>query len=111
MNYKYPTIGLILAVLAAALLVVSGCASWYLGTTKATYDGKTFFWESSKNQEGLKATLGKDKDGNPIATIETTATTPEAAIAAAAEALKEAFVVLKDAMAMAKAAASKGAAP
>jgi hypothetical protein len=111
-KYKYATFGLILAALAAALLAVAGCgANFFACTTKASFnkDG-TWSYESCKNQENFKAEIGKDRAGNPLAKVETTATTPEAAIAAAAEALKEAFVVLKDAMAMAKAAASKGAA-
>ena len=102
-------------ILAILLFTTQGCVSMFTAKTTATYDGKTFTWESTKNQEGLDATLGKDKDGNPLATIKTTATTPEAAIAAAAAAQAK----FMDAMAgliqtltgVAKAAATKGAVP
>jgi phosphoenolpyruvate carboxylase len=61
-----------------------GCGvNQYTATTKASYENGNWYWLSNKNQENLKAKLGKDRDGNPIFEIETTATTPEAAIAAA----------------------------
>ena len=98
--------------LAILLSMSAGCGvSQYTASTKVTYDGKTWFYESNKNQEGLKAKLNKDGS----AEIETTASTPEAAIAAALqsnlELQKQIGALLQVLLPMAKAAATKGAAP
>lgn len=81
---------IMLASLLATILSMTGCASAdkFLGHTEAWYDGKTFYYWSNKNQENLKAALSKDKEGLPVAKIETTASTPESVVAAVAESLK-----------------------
>jgi hypothetical protein len=68
-----------------AVLLLGGCsASNYLGNTKASYSAANgFSYESNKNQEGLKASGEVNTDGSAKFSVETTATTPEAAIAAA----------------------------
>lgn len=76
---------------AAALLFLlafeSGCAEMYACKTTIVYraDG-SWQYESCKNQENLKADLSLDDKGklNKL-NVSTTATTPEAIIAAVAE--------------------------
>lgn len=67
------------------VLLLGGCtASQYLGKTVASVGGPNGFkWESNKNQEGLKASGKLNPDGAVEFSIETTSTTPDAAIAAA----------------------------
>ena len=69
--------------LACLLLISCGTqAKDYLGETEVriSKDGE-WYYKSNKNQELLKASIGTDQSGRPNATIETTASTPEAAIA------------------------------
>jgi hypothetical protein len=67
-------------------LAISGCATVdkYLGSTKASYSLGNLNWESNKNQENLKAKFTQSPDGTTNFEIETTATTPESAMAAVA---------------------------
>jgi hypothetical protein len=82
-------LNLILGLLALGL---SGCypASYFLGSTTVRYSAATgdFFYSSNKNQEGLKAKAGLDPETGKLTNldIETTATTPEAAIIKSGEA-------------------------
>jgi hypothetical protein len=77
------------AALAVCLSLTVGCgATYFTANTTATIakDG-SMSWSSNKNQENLKASFTR-KDGNIESfTIETTATTPEAAIAAAMQSM------------------------
>ena len=75
----------IIAALLVILLSMAGCAQMNLGSTKITY--KDFTYDSNKNQENLKA-KGKINPATGLLEfeVETTAVTPEAAIAASAAA-------------------------
>ena len=82
----------VLAILAVLLFLVIGFVgcmpvSQLTANTTVTYKdgkGKEFFYSSNKNQEGLDAHGDFDTDGNIKGlSVKTTATTPEAAIAAA----------------------------
>ena len=95
-----------------ALLLSAGCGvTQYTASTKVSYDGKTWFYESNKDQQGLKAKLSKDGS----AEIETTASTPEAAIAAALNSNLALQKQIADLMAVVlpliKAGATKGVVP
>ena len=71
-------------------LALTGCgASYFACTTKASYDPATgaFQYESCKDQQNFHAKMSQGEDGKPIAEVSTTATTPEAAIAAAMQSL------------------------
>ncbi len=75
--------------LVFALSLTQGCgASFFSCSTEASYnkDGE-WSYKSCKNQENFHAKIGKDSQGNPTAEVETTATTAESAIAAAANSL------------------------
>lgn len=76
---------LAVGVLLAFMLALNGCgANFFACTTKASYNADgTWSYESCKNQENFKAKIGKDAKGQPEAEISTSASTPEAAIAAA----------------------------
>ena len=71
--------------LGLALLFLAGCgANFFSCSTEASFNADgTWHYKSCKNQENFKAEIGKDKLGNPIAKVETTATTAESAMAAA----------------------------
>lgn len=80
------------SILGLSILIFSltGCglmAKDYLGETVVHIgaDG-SYDYRSNKNQELLKASIATDSNGRPVASIETTASTPEAAIAATAAA-------------------------
>jgi len=79
-------------VMFLTVLLGSGCSSAekYLGSTKASYTEGNFVWDSNKNQENLNAKYKKDGEKVEFQ-INTTATTPEAAMAAAALASAEAW--------------------
>ena len=89
------------------VLLASGCGvDRYLGNTKLIY--KDLQYESNKNQEGLKASGKFDPVGNLLEfSVETTATTPEAAIAAARQSDLEMLKLLN---ALAEQARSRGTA-
>ncbi len=76
---------------ATLLLFTYGCVSMFTATTEATYTpGGALTYKSSKNQENFKAKVELDESGKLRGfDVTTTATTPEAAIAAAAKALSE----------------------
>ena len=80
------------AALALLLSLEMGCARQFLGSTEASYGDYTY--SSTKNQENLKADFSKSPDGTTTFKIETTATTPEAAIAAAAQAYARSIELL-----------------
>lgn len=69
------------------LLLITGCASMYLGKTTASFEtpgGLKGSYESNKNQENFSASALVGPDGKITGVdIKTTATTPEAAMAAA----------------------------
>ena len=71
----------------AIISIIGGCASVdkYLATTTASYTpGGQFYYQSNKNQEGFHAVVKLDADGKvKELDIQTKATTPEAAMAAA----------------------------
>ncbi len=106
---------IILAVAGAILLsMTAGCgASYFACTTKASYDPRigAFSYESCKDQQNFKAQIGRDETGNTLAKIETTATTPEAAIAAAMQSLAKLIDAVVPLIEKAVAVGSKGTAP
>jgi len=73
--------------IAAVVFSVTGCASMYLGKTTASFEtpaGLKANYESNKNQENFSVTATIGEDGKITGVdIKTTATTPEAAMAAA----------------------------
>lgn len=78
-----------LILFVALVTLTTGCstADQYLGSTEASYDapGVKGYYKSNKNQQGFKASMVLGEDGKMrTLNVETTATTPEAAIAAAA---------------------------
>jgi hypothetical protein len=84
-----------------ACLFLSGCgASFFACTTEASFnkDG-TWAYKSCKNQENMKVKITEQANGRTVAELETTATTPEAAIAAASNALASMTKMLTDLMA------------
>ncbi len=69
-----------------SLLPMLGCGvGQYTATTEAQYNAETGSWsyKSNKNQENFEAKLVESKAGRQVLEVKTTATTPEAAIAAA----------------------------
>lgn len=110
-----------LAAAIALAVVLGGCsASNYLGTTKASYvPGGLVSYESNKNNEGFHGTATFDTDGKLKSfDIQTTATTPESAIAAVAaaqagmmRAFTELMQMLGPLLKTWAAAATKGAVP
>jgi hypothetical protein len=76
-----------LAVMFYAVFVQGCGAGYFSAKTIATYespDGYKVLYESEKNQEAFKAKIGLDQQGRINSLdIQTTATTPEAAILAA----------------------------
>jgi hypothetical protein len=67
------------------MMIVSGCGvANFAGSTEARYENGNMYYKSNKNQENFKAKLSLDANGKLTALdIQTTATTPESAIAAA----------------------------
>lgn len=90
MNQRVISIGV--GLLAAVLLSSVGCATVskdFTARTVASANKDGFAYDSTKNQENLKASGEIDPvTGAMKFSVETTATTPEAAIAAALEAQK-----------------------
>jgi len=84
-------IPLLLALGLVVLLSITGCASMFTSETVASYelapDGTVKAnYRSGKNQEGFRARVALDRAGNVTGfDLQTTATTPEAAIAAAVQ--------------------------
>ena len=74
----------LIAAFLSLLLSASCGVNQYTATTKAAYNAETGSWsyESNKNQENFEAKIGELK-GKPVLEVRTTASTPEAAIAAA----------------------------
>jgi len=109
MNYKYSTFILILAVLAAALLVVSGCGySAFAGKTKASWtmpDGKVIAYESDKETTGLEAEFNPKTGAFRVRVDKAGA--QESAVAAALEQSKAALELAKEALAVGMKAATK----
>ena len=101
------------------VLFVSGCglvgfkADQFTAQTKAAANKDGFSYESGKNQENLAATGEMNKDGTFKFTVNTTSSTPEAAIAAALQANAQAMQVMselfKELIPLAKSAATRGA--
>jgi len=77
----------LLAGMVAIAIMLSGCGvAQYTASTEASYETPSVkgSYKSNKNQEGFKADMEIQPDGKITKLhIETTATTPEAAIAAA----------------------------
>jgi len=94
-------------------ILVSGCgASFFACTTEASFNADaTWKYKSCKNQENLKAEVGQDKNGHPYGKIETTASTPEASIAAAMQSLAKLIDTIVPLLEKAVAVGSKGAVP
>ena len=65
---------------------LTGCANMFLGSTEVTFKDGEWKYSSNKNQQDLAAEIGTDPRGKPFAKIQTTSTTPDAAIAAALQA-------------------------
>ena len=108
---------LIVGVGLALLLALSwGCsASHFACTTEASFnkDG-TWSYKSCKNQENMKVKISEDAQGRTVAELETTASTPEAAIAAASSSLAKMADLLSALIPLlqkATAVATKGAVP
>ncbi len=99
MNARIPHI---LAI--SALLLSAGCATVdkdFTARTTASYkhNGTEVGYTSSKNQENFKADLEFDPQGKVTKLhVETTASTPEAAITAAANAQAQALKLASDAL-------------
>ena len=79
---------IIAAGLALFLSLTSGCgANFFTANTTASYElpnGEKLYYTSNKDQQGFKVHMGAGPDGKlRILDIESTATTPEMAIAAA----------------------------
>ena len=91
-------------------MFLSGCAQMFSDTTRAsvvkTGDGFSLDYNSSKNQENLKADIDPETGKMHI---ETTATTPEAAIAATPAAITKLIEELAPLIKLGAAAATKGA--
>lgn len=105
-----------LVLIGLAVLVVSmagyGCGvGQYTASTEASYDAKTGSWNyrSNKNQENFEAKIAEFKDGRQVLEVKTTATTPEAAIAAAMASFSKAVDALTLMIQQATAAAKTGA--
>ena len=77
---------------------LSACASAekYLAATEARYENGNWYYMSRKNQENFSAKISKDENGNPVLDVKTTATTPEAAMAMAAQANAEFMKYIAD---------------
>ena len=90
-------------------LVLSGCgaAQYTANTTASVGLDRGFSYSSNKNQENLKA-KGTLEAGKLSFEVETTATTPESAIAAALQTNLELLKLLNSAMAAGLAAGTKG---
>lgn len=73
--------------LCMLMLILCSCANQFSASTEASFKNGEWYYKSYKNQENLDASISLDKNGNPQAHISTSATTPEAAIAAAAKSL------------------------
>ena len=83
-------------------LLMSGCTTaQYSASTEASFskDG-TWSYKSSKNQENFKAKIAEAADGSKSVEVETTATTPESAVAAALQTNLEALKSLSAAMSL-----------
>ena len=99
MNARIPSI-----LFVSAVLLLAGCATVdkdFTARTTATYkhNGTEVGYNSSKNQENFKADLEFDATGQVTKLhVETTATTPEAAITAAANAQAQALKLASDAL-------------
>lgn len=90
---------LLYAVGIALLLSLAGCAQMFACTTNANYEVGKWSYSSCKNQENFKAYLVLDAEGRIKGlNIETTATTPEAATAAALAIGLEALKIAQGAM-------------
>ena len=85
-----------LIVLAAALLFAGCGAQQFTANTSASAGKGGFNYSSNKNQENLKATGEQAADGSFKFSVETNASTPESAIAAAANAQAAATKAMSD---------------
>ena len=72
-----------LLIALSLLLVGCGASNFTANTTASVNPANGFAYSSNKNQENLKATGEMSKDGTIKFSVETNASTPEAAIAAA----------------------------
>lgn len=100
-------------VITAFLFLFSGCsASHFACTTEASFnkDG-TWSYKSCKNQENMKVSISEDAKGRTRAELETTASTPEAAIAAASNSLAKMADLLSALIPLLQKAATKGVGP
>jgi len=105
--------------LTAFILLLSGCGvDRFLGSTTASYEitpsGPKIYYSSNKDQQGFKADVELDDKGKVKAFhVSTTATTPEAAIAAVLQSnlkFQEQFGdILKTFIPMVEQAVTKGA--
>lgn len=97
--------------LAVFLSMTVGCATvakdFTASTTASVSPANGFAYTSTKNQENLKASGSINKDGTVAFTVETTATTPESAIAAASAANSQALALISKLLDQVLAAASK----
>jgi len=84
----------IVALMALFLSLAPGCgANFFTANTTASYElpnGEKLIYSSNKDQQGFKVHMGAGPDGKlRILDIESTATTPEAAIAAAMQSMSK----------------------
>lgn len=106
---------LLSAAILAFLLSLSACgvSQYTANTTASVSPGNGFAYSSNKNQENLDATGDMNPDGTVHFTVKTTATTPDAAIAAALqsnlEAQKQLTAILQAIMPLIATAAKVGA--
>ena len=102
------------AITVLILVALSGCstADNYLGRTVASYEmmeaGPKILWDSTKNHQGFKATIGLSAGKVVSLSIETTSSTPESATAAALETNKKLVDLLQQSIATGQSIATKG---
>lgn len=105
-----------IGVALALLLSISGCVGQFTASTTVHYKVTApsgviteADWTSNKNEEGINVKI--DPKTGEVNLRVNKAGTPEASIAAALENSKEALGLARDAMAIGKAVATKGAVP
>ena len=114
LKYWIPSVWMVgIATLLAFLLSASGCATVakdFTASTTASYTpGGQVYYQSTKNQENFHAKIELDADGKVKSLdVSTTATTPEAAIAAALSSQAAAMKAFTDLVNMVAPLISKG---
>ena len=105
---------IIAGILVLFLSLTSSCgANFFTANTTASYElpnGEKLLYSSNKDQQGFKVHMGAGPDGKlRILDIETTAATPEAAIAAAMQSMAKLVDTLNALVSQLAATAKAGA--